>query len=203
MNQVLYRGKVWYAIDTLEGMKLSRGHDVEILTQDEYDYALMRGDVKMLEKNKMIEIQEEVQIGDIILEKGDKIKVLQENMMYRAELNLTATEVDSNGDDTDNRDDEDEYFDIEASNIKSLLNQMSWSMGDIKHWKLDRNYGIVSSFLRKSGGVRPDKKDLSSKDLGLWKSGDINLWQYRVTAQIYKVGDFPMEDIELKNLGIK
>ena len=84
MNQVLYRGKVWYAIDTLEGVKLSRGHDIEILTQDEYDYALMRGDVKMLEKKekiKVIEIKEEVTIGDIILEKGDRIEVLKESKL--------------------------------------------------------------------------------------------------------------------------
>ena len=88
MNQVLYRGKVWYAYDTIEGYKLTsvKGRDTEILSSEEYDYALMRGDIKMLEKDKnmekqIIEIQEEVTIGNQILEVGDKIEVMNEGVI--------------------------------------------------------------------------------------------------------------------------
>jgi len=34
-------------------------------------------------RNKIIEIQEEVQIGDVILEKGDRIEVLIEGMQAK------------------------------------------------------------------------------------------------------------------------
>lgn len=41
-------------------------------------------------KNKVIEIKEEVQIGDIILEKGDKIKILKENISVILDNNMVS-----------------------------------------------------------------------------------------------------------------
>ena len=67
-------------------------------------------------KKEIIEIKEEVQIGDVILEAGDKIEVLKE--YDRSKVRMAASEVSQivKGFDAD------EFFDVMIMSYEELYN---------------------------------------------------------------------------------